>query len=75
MAETVKIITQNFGNEEAKQIGTYERLGGYQGLRRALSLGPEKIVDEVIKANLCGRGGAGFPAGKKWQFIPKEAKR
>ncbi|MCA9665836.1 MAG: NADH-quinone oxidoreductase subunit NuoF [Myxococcales bacterium] len=69
-----KIVTQHFGNEDAKDIATYEKLGGYQNLRRALKMEPQAIVDEVIKANLCGRGGAGFPAGRKWSFIPKDAK-
>jgi NADH-quinone oxidoreductase subunit F len=71
--ETVKIITRNFGNAKAKQIAEYERLGGYQNLRKALGLPREKIVEEVKKANLRGRGGAGFPAGVKWGFVPKDA--
>ena len=49
----------------------YEKSGGYRGLRRALAdLRPEEITDMVVRANLLGRGGAGFPAGKKWSFVP-----
>jgi NADH-quinone oxidoreductase subunit F len=68
-----KIITQNFGNDKAKEIATYEKLGGYQTLRKALRMKHQEIVDQVKAANLRGRGGAGFPAGVKWGFIPKDA--
>ena len=71
--EPVKIVTQNFGKEEARDIAGYEKLGGYQNLRKALKMEPKQIIEEVTRANLCGRGGAGFPAGKKWQFLPKDA--
>lgn len=72
--EAVKVITQNFGNPDARQIATYERLGGYKSLRKAVKLKPAEVVEEVKKANLRGRGGAGFPAGVKWGFVPKDAK-
>ncbi|MCB9555150.1 MAG: NADH-quinone oxidoreductase subunit NuoF [Deltaproteobacteria bacterium] len=68
-----RVVTQNFGNEKAKEIATYESLGGYQALRKAVKMSPDEIIAEVKKANLCGRGGAGFPAGVKWSFIPKDA--
>jgi NADH-quinone oxidoreductase subunit F len=70
----VKIVTQNVGNDRARQVDTYERLGGYASLRKALGMGHQAIIDEVRKANLRGRGGAGFPAGVKWSFVPKDAK-
>jgi NADH-quinone oxidoreductase subunit F len=69
--EMNRYLTQNFGNEKARQISEYERLGGYKTLRKAIPLGSAKIVDEVIASNLRGRGGAGFPAGRKWKFIPE----
>ena len=43
-------------------------MGGYQGLRRALSMDPQEVIDEVLASGLRGRGGAGFPTGRKWQF-------
>jgi NADH-quinone oxidoreductase subunit F len=72
-ANMVKIVTQNVGNEDAKKITAYERLGGYRNLRKAISLMHEGVIEEVKKANLRGRGGAGFPAGVKWGFVPKDA--
>jgi NADH-quinone oxidoreductase subunit F len=68
-----KIITRNFGNEEAKKIDVYERQGGYQALRKALRMKPADIVAEVKASNLRGRGGAGFPTGVKWGFLPPGA--
>jgi len=51
----------------------YERAGGYQALRKALSLSPQAIQDEVKKSALRGRGGAGFPTGVKWSVVPMGA--
>ena len=42
--------------------------GGYQGLRRALTMTQQEVIDEIMKSGLRGRGGGGFPAGRKWQF-------
>jgi NADH-quinone oxidoreductase subunit F len=51
----------------------YERAGGYQGMRKAVgSMSPEQVIDEVKASNLKGRGGAGFPTGMKWSFMPKD---
>ena len=46
-------------------------LGAFQGLKRALSMTREEVIDEVLKSGLRGRGGAGFPTGRKWSFVPK----
>jgi NADH-quinone oxidoreductase subunit F len=52
----------------------YERAGGYQALRKALrDMTPESLIQEVKSSNLRGRGGAGFPTGMKWAFVPKDA--
>ncbi|HAM36289.1 MAG TPA: NADH-quinone oxidoreductase subunit NuoF [Elusimicrobia bacterium] len=69
-----KILTRHFGEERLHELETYRRLGGYEGLRQALSLGREKIRAEVAKSNLRGLGGAGFSAGLKWSTVPPEEK-
>ncbi|MBI3110236.1 MAG: NADH-quinone oxidoreductase subunit NuoF [Ignavibacteriales bacterium] len=53
------------------KIEVYEANGGYQALRKALGMKPEEVTDEVKKSNLRGRGGACFPTGLKWTFMPK----
>ncbi len=56
---------------EAADIEAYIKAGGYQALRKALAMKSEDVTAEVKKSNLRGRGGAGFPTGLKWSFIPK----
>jgi NADH-quinone oxidoreductase subunit F len=53
-------------------IDVYEQHGGYGALRKALEMKPEEVTDEVKKSNLRGRGGACFPTGLKWTFMPKQ---
>ncbi|MEM6915370.1 MAG: NADH-quinone oxidoreductase subunit NuoF [Verrucomicrobiota bacterium] len=53
-------------------LSTYESEGGYAQLKKALKMEPSAITDEVKAAGLRGRGGAGFPAGMKWSFLPKD---
>jgi NADH-quinone oxidoreductase subunit F len=69
-----KLVSAKFGVEDARTVAGYERLGGYQALRKALAMTPEAIVNEVKASNLRGRGGAGFATGVKWTFVPKDAK-
>ena len=52
----------------AASLDGYLAAGGYEGLRAAIAMGPEAVHEEVNKANLLGRGGAGFPAGRKWSM-------
>jgi len=72
---TEKILLRNVGTEGSTRLATYERNGGYQALRKALQTSPDALVEEVKKAGLRGRGGAGFPTGVKWGFMPKEPVR
>src|SRR5574342_1007770 len=69
------VLTTHFANEQYRHADTYLQFGGYEALRKALTLPKEQIVGEVKKANLRGRGGAGFPAGVKWGFLPKDLSR
>jgi NADH-quinone oxidoreductase subunit F len=54
-------------------LDAYLRRGGYEGLRKALGLSPAQVIDMVKAAGLRGRGGAGFPTGMKWQFVPRDS--
>jgi NADH-quinone oxidoreductase subunit F len=72
MAE-YKLLTKDFGKEGLQRLSVYERTGGYQGLRKALKdFTPESLVEEVKTSQIRGRGGAGFPTGMKWSFLPKD---
>jgi NADH-quinone oxidoreductase subunit F len=73
-ARNVKIVTRNFGVADSHKLETYLARGGWQAFRKALGMAPAALVDEVKKSNLRGRGGAGFPTGMKWSFVPKEAR-
>jgi len=57
------------------KIAVYEAHGGYNGLRKALGIKPEEVTDEVKKSGLRGRGGACFPTGLKWTFMPKQSEK
>ena len=71
MEETLFI--QHF-NEEARPLAYYKnKMAGYTALKKALAMSKDDIINEVKKSNLRGRGGAGFPTGVKWGFIPKES--
>jgi NADH-quinone oxidoreductase subunit F len=72
VAEFEPVLTARWGDPEAASIGGYERTGGYQGLRKALAMDPAAVIDEVKASGLRGRGGAGFPTGVKWSFIPQD---
>ncbi len=75
MIEEKKILTRHVGVPGMDKLENYERDGGYEGLKNALSKKPEEIIEEIKKSFLRGRGGAGFPTGFKWAFIPKEKKK
>ncbi len=69
------MFIQHF-HEKARPLAFYlSEMEGYSALKKALKMTPDEIVGEMKKSNLRGRGGAGFPTGTKWGFIPKEAKK
>jgi NADH-quinone oxidoreductase subunit F len=71
-APLTPVLSANWGDPRAWKLVNYERRGGYQGLRTALAMSPDEVISLVKDAGLRGRGGAGFPAGLKWSFIPKD---
>ena len=56
-------------------IAEIQKTGGYAALKLALKMNPEDVIEEVKSSNLRGRGGAGFSAGLKWTFIPKDTEK
>jgi NADH-quinone oxidoreductase subunit F len=68
-----KILTRNVGVPGSKTLAVYESRGGYEALRKALKMDPEAVAEEVKRSGLRGRGGAGFPTGVKWGFMPKDS--
>jgi NADH:ubiquinone oxidoreductase subunit F (NADH-binding)/(2Fe-2S) ferredoxin/Pyruvate/2-oxoacid:ferredoxin oxidoreductase delta subunit len=68
----LKLILKNCGVIEPASIADYRAAGGFRGLERALAMTPERVVEEVLKSGLRGRGGGGFPTGKKWALAQKE---
>jgi NADH-quinone oxidoreductase subunit F len=70
--DEVKVVSRRFGMG-AQEIDRYIELDGYKAARKALEMGADGIINEVKASNLRGRGGAGFPTGMKWSFVPKES--
>ncbi|HEX2253471.1 MAG TPA: NADH-quinone oxidoreductase subunit NuoF [Thermoanaerobaculia bacterium] len=66
------VLTRNVGQPEARTVAGYKKRGGYAGLAQALKMQPDEVTDAVKASGLRGRGGAGFPTGMKWSFIPKD---
>ncbi len=67
------IVTRRMGYEDSYTLARYVETGGYDGLKRALTMTPEDVADQVNRASLLGRGGAGFPAGRKWSMLRSAA--
>jgi NADH-quinone oxidoreductase subunit F len=66
----VKILSEHYDKPEYRTLEGYKKFGGYAVLPQALKMERQKIIDEVKASGLRGRGGAGFPTGVKWGFLP-----
>ncbi len=67
-----KLVSKNWGKPESWTLKSARENGTYEALKKALSMTPQEIIEQVTKSNLRGRGGAGFPTGMKWTFVVKE---
>lgn len=75
MASETKIITARVGRYAPLDFHAYQQQGGLAGLRRALAMKPEEVIETVKLSGLTGRGGAGFPTGQKWFFAARQSRR
>jgi NADH-quinone oxidoreductase subunit F len=72
MSEFEPVLTARWGMDAPVGIDAYERTGGYQAMKKALAMDPNDVIEEVKASGLRGRGGAGFPTGQKWAFVPQD---
>jgi NADH-quinone oxidoreductase subunit F len=71
--DQIKVLTANIDKPNSTAIDTYIAGGGYKALEKALKMTRDQIIQVVKDSELRGRGGAGFPTGNKWSFVPKNA--
>ena len=71
--EPIKVLTANMDKPDSMSIDSYLSSGGYEALKSSLKMKPEEVVEVVKNSEMRGRGGAGFPTGMKWSFIPRNA--
>ena len=73
--QTYDFLLRDRHGKDYRDLGVYRAAGGYKSVVKAFEMGPDKVIDEVKKASVRGRGGAGFPAGVKWGFVPKDTNK
>src|SRR6266511_1105534 len=69
--EARQIVMAGADDRDLRKLVEYEAIGGYSALAKARGMAPQAVMDEILASELRGRGGAFFPTGRKWAFIPK----
>ncbi|HEV8550623.1 MAG TPA: NADH-quinone oxidoreductase subunit NuoF [Polyangiaceae bacterium] len=75
MLKQTSYLTHSYSQPDGHKLSAYEAAGGYSGVKKALRMSREAVVEEMKKAHIRGRGGAGFDAGTKWSFMPKQSQK
>jgi len=73
--DPIKVLTKNIDKPNSMAIDTYLQGGGYKAIEKALKMTPDQVIEEVKNSEMRGRGGAGFPTGMKWGFVPKVSEK
>ena len=71
MTSLKPVLSKHWNEADSFTIAGYQRNGGYEGMKKALAMEPDAVIASVKDSGLRGRGGAGFPTGMKWSFIPQ----
>ncbi len=72
---TGPVLSNRFKDPDGVWYSKFVKGRGYSAAKKAFAMEPSEVIQTVLDANLCGLGGAGFPAGRKWMFIPKDSKK
>ena len=75
MSDFQPILTEHIHQKECHTLSFYISVGGYSALEKVLAMSADDVIELVKASNLRGRGGAGFPAGVKWSFIPQDGEK